>query len=67
MVFENKLEGIQDQLTPKGLVMVIIQNKPLSIINQLISKVEQIVIKEKPPSIAGSYLLDMFAYKTFGQ
>jgi hypothetical protein len=36
MVFEDKLEGRQDQLTPKGVVIVIIKNKPLSIINQLI-------------------------------
>jgi len=38
MVFEDKLEGRQDQLTPKGVVIVIIKNKPLSIMNQLISK-----------------------------
>ncbi len=66
MVFEDKLEGRQDQLTPKGVVIVIIKNKPLSIINQLISKVEQVVTKGKPPSIIGSYFLDMFTYRTFG-
>jgi hypothetical protein len=66
MVFEDKLEGRQDQLTPKGVVTVIIKNKPLSIINKLISKVEQVITKDKPPSIVGSYLPHMFAYKTFG-
>jgi hypothetical protein len=54
IVFEDKFKHTQDQITPKGVVMVIIKNKPLSIINQLISKVEQVVTKDKLPSIIGS-------------
>jgi hypothetical protein len=67
LVFEDTFEGRKDQLTPKGVVTMIIKNKPLSIINQLILKVEQVVTKDKPPSILGFYLLNMFAYRTFGQ